>query len=274
MARSIATIEADLDASISTAISNPSSSMYAEWKLWRSIFARAIWVFETIIDTFKLEVETTVQTKQYASFDWYHDRIMEFQGETLDGGAFQGDNLMVQNGIISYETPDETRRIIRQASLRANNGVLGIKLAKALTETTYQQLTESELVAFNIYFLNIKYPGTRATVVSLPADLVKYNLKIVYDPIYSTATVTTNIQEKLEEYRQSLGFDDRVFLGEMLNFVQAADGVVSVTNNGSSAKGYSDEVFTTIDQYHTLESGYFNYDENSALTFTSKNAIV
>lgn len=270
MARTLNEIESALDASISTAIDTPSASQFAEWRLWKSIFARALWVFEGIMDLFKTEIETRVQTKQFGSYDWYYDRILEFQGANDDSGVFQGDTLVVtETGVLKYETIDPTRRIIKQASLRSVEGILIIKLAKALDAESYQPLNSGEQAAFGLYLENIKYPGTDVSVISMAADLIKYDLEIIYDPIYTVATVEANVLAKLAEYGSSLGFDDRIYPAKMVEKAMEAAGVVAVKRNSVAGYHATIDEWTTIDIVYTLVSGYFNFDEACALTFTN-----
>lgn len=279
MARTITEIESALDSSITTAISNPSSSSFAEWKLWRSIIARSIWVFEGIMDVFKAEIQTTVRTKQPGSFDWYYDRVLEFQGGDDGLGSFQGDDLVMVNGILQYEQPDDTRKIIKKASLRAASGTLAIKVAKKLNENDYQALTSAEQLAFGVYMDNVKYPGTLVNIISQAADLIKYDLQIIYDPVLTISTVQANVKAKLDEYRASLGFDDRFYPFKMVEKVLEAEGVVSVKNNGVSRKAITEEVFTAIDIVYTLAAGYYNYEPlvadggTSVMTFTSYKSL-
>lgn len=273
MSRTLLEIEADLDATIADAITSPSASQFAEWRLWKTIFARAIWIFEGIMDLFKADIVSTIQAKQPGSFDWYFEKILEFQGETDQGGDFLGDNLIVQNGIIQYEIPDETRRIITNAALYASGGALGAKLAKALTATTNQALTASELLAFGLYIDNIKYPGTEITVISKTADKIKYTIEIIYDPIYTTTAIEANVLAKLEEYRTSLGFNDKVYKQKVFNKIMEAAGVVAIDTTLFQGWGVTAGVFADIDIVYTLESGYFNYDAACALTFTSYKTL-
>lgn len=274
MARTLNDIETSLDESISTAISSPSASQFAEWRLWKTIFSRAIWVFENIMDLFRAEIEERVQTKQPGSFDWYYDRIMEFQGGLDDNGVFQGDTLVVtESGILQYNTINESRKIIAQASLRAVDGTLVVKLAKVLDANNYQPLSSDEQAAFGLYLENVKYPGTKVSVISMVADLIQYNLEIIYDPIYTVANVEAAVLAKLKEYRSSLGFDDRIYPAKMVEKVMEATGVVAVKRN--SVKGFHATVGTwdTIDIVYTLISGYFNYDNGSSLTFTNYKTL-
>lgn len=274
MGRTLQQIEGELDSTINAAIATPSASQFAEWRIWRNIFARALWVFEQIMDLFRAEIEQRVQTKQPGSVAWYYDRILEFQGSNDEVEVFQGDALVVTElGVLQYAQPDATRQIIAQASLRAVSGTLVVKLAKRLDESNYQALDEDEQAAFALYMENIKYPGTSVTIISMTADLIKYALNIIYDPIYTTTTVQENVLAKLAEYRDSLGFDDRIYPAKIIEKVMEAQGVVAVKNNGIEAYHATVGVWEVIDIVYTLVSGYFNYDDASAMTFTNYKAL-
>jgi hypothetical protein len=272
MARTITQIETALEANINQAIPAPSGSKYAEWQLWKSIFARAVWAFEMIMDSFRVEIEAKIQQKQPGSFDWYFDKIMEFQGGNDNGGNFQGDDLIVKDGVINYETPNEARRIIAQCSLSAAESELAVKVAKRLDAYNFQPLTVSEQIAFGLYLNNIKYPGTKTNVISMAADSIYYNLDIYYNPVYTTATVMANIKAKLDEFRQSLGFGDRIYSFALLNKASEAEGVMSVKKinlKGTSVSNPQAE----IDVVYTIEAGYFNYDETSILSLINYKTI-
>lgn len=275
MARTIQEIETALDDSISTAITNPSGSNFAEWKLWRSIFARAVWVFEGIMDLFKAEIETTVQTKQPGSFEWYYDKILEFQGAADQSGNFQGDNLVIVNGVIQYQNPDTARQIIKKASLRAESGTLAVKVAKKLTEETLQPLSESEQIAFGLYLDNIKYPGTQTNVISMVADVIMFSINVYYDPIYTQATVDANVLAKMEEYRNGLGFNDRVWRQKIVDKIMEATGVVSIKVNSMTGKNptVNGGATVSVDPVYTLQSGYFNWDPSRVLYMIKYNTL-
>jgi hypothetical protein len=273
MARTITQIETALVADVNSGIPGASTSQFAEWRLWVSIFARAIWAFENILDIFKVEVQTIIERKQPGTLDWYHEKSLEFQGQNIGGGVFQGDNLVVDNGVLRYETPDPSRRLITQAALSAGSGTLAIKLAKQDGVTTYQKLTSSELVAFAVYMDNIKYPGTTVNLISADADVITYDLEIVYDPVLTTVTVEANVLEKMEEFRTSLGFDDRLYSQKLVEKIMEAEGVVTVSIDGLDAYGYSTQTTTPVGIMWQLESGYFNFDPASTFTFTNYKTL-
>ncbi len=251
-----------------------STSAVAEWRLWVDIFAIAIYAFEQIMSLFQTEITTTIQQKQPSSFAWYYEKILEFQGTTV-GGTFTGDNLIVDSyGIVRYENVDESHRIITECKLRANAGTLAVKLAKYKTATENQALTASEQLAFAIYMNKIKYPGTTINIISKEADIIVFDIEIIYDPAYSTATIETNYKAKLAEYRASMEFDDSLYDFKLLKAITDAEGVISVKRTSITCQGVSDVAPVEIDIVVELESGYFNFDyDNSTIVLTDYTTL-
>lgn len=271
MARTLKQIENDLVDSVGM-VGNLSPSQVAEWRIWAAIFARSIWAFENILDVFRIDIEALIKKRQPGTLAWYHEKAIEFQGELI-GGTFQGDNLLVQNGVLLYDPLAIDRRLITQAAITAGSGILNFKLAKEETATTYQKLTASELLAFAAYLDNIKYPGTNITLISEDADVVTYDLDIIYNPIYNLATVEGAVLAKLDEYRTSLGFDDIVYKKKLVEKILQATGVVSVEVTSLQATGYQTATPAAISVFWKLEAGYFNYNPASTLTFTDATTL-
>lgn len=271
MARTLTEIRESLGTSLVEVLDgSPSTSHFAEWKIWQNIFAIAIWTFENIMDIFKGEIEILVYSKKVGSMGWYYDRVLEFQGENDPSGVFQGDSLIVNDqGIIQYENIDEGKRIITQAAIAESEGAIIVKVAKDLDESNYQKLEAPEVLAFEVYLDNIHIPGTNINVISQSPDLIKYNLTIYYDPIFTVTTIQANAEENLNEYRTGQGMNDKIYKQKLVEKVLQAEGVVSVGINSIEAKAETDSIFSDIGIVYSVEAGYFNYDNDSNLTLIS-----
>ena len=272
--RTLEEIENELDTDVADVFTTPSTSQFAEWKLWRSIFAQAVFVFEAILDLFRSEIEDTIQSKQYATKDWYFDRALEFQGGDV-GGTFQGDDLEVDEyGLLVYVTPDADRRIIEKCAITADSGTISFKVAKWLSEAagTYQELDTDEKTAFGLYIDNIKYPGTETTIISEAADTIKYDLEIIYQPEYSTSGIETELESLADSYRQGLEFNDKFYAQRFIDALLDADGVTSIKI--TSLEGKEDGgSYASIDIVYELVAGYFNFDGTSQFTFTDETTL-
>jgi hypothetical protein len=267
MARELSEIEQNLNDDVKDVFDNESVSKVAEWRLWVGIFSRATWSFEKVRDIDKALIENTITQKQPPSLDWLYEKVMEFQGGD-DGNGFQGDNLILsESGILRYELIDATRRIINQATLtEIPDGTIVIKVAKKSAEGELEALSANELLSFTIYINRVKYPGTVINVTSLPPDLIKQDVIVYYDPIFLPANVLANIELKMTEFKDTLGFNDKFFNQKYIDYLLKAEGVVSIKTNNLSYKNYSSSDFSTIDVVKELAAGYFNYQATDAET--------
>ena len=279
MARQLTVIEEELETNVNNVFDRPSVSKVAEWKVWKSIFAAAIWAFEKILDLFKTEVENIITQKQPGTIDWYYDKVKAFQGAD-DGNGFHADDLVLdESGILRYQVENESRRIIAKASLTDIEGVLAIKVAKQTGTNELGALSSIELNAFSTYMRNIKYPGTEMFITSLQPDLIRYDVNIYYNPVLSESTIQANVLAKLEEFKSSMGFDDKLFQQKLIDYLMNADGVVSVKMNNLYRKASTDTEFVLIDVVYELAAGYFNYQlldaasEPSVMNLINVNTI-
>ncbi len=257
MAREIATIEQELDQNITTVFDQPASSSSADWRLWRSIWAMAVWSLEKIMDIHQTVIENIISSKRYGTLAWYHERVMEFQGAD-EGQGFHGDQLIIDDsGRLVYQTIDESRRVLAQASLKESASGIAIKVAK-FDGAELIQLDFAEQSALIQYLFNIKYPGTRITVTSLPADVFRYDMNIYYDPKYSSLEVQQNIESAIEAFKTSIGFDARFYKQKFIDHLMNVEGVETIRMNSLKVKTATAD-YVDVDVVHELESGYFNY---------------
>jgi len=240
-----------------------STSNTAEWGLWVDVVAYAIWLFEGVLVLFKQGIEALLSTKKPGSLSWLAEKAYEFQ---------YGYDLEVdENGILRYPITDESAKIIKRVSASESNGVVSLKVAAKDSEGDLVPLSTDtgELLSFQRYIDNIKYAGTKIDIVSLAADIIKYNVDLYFNPVYQESTVLDNIIEKLEEYRVNLNFNGIVYRTDFLNSILSAAGVVSAKIN--LMEGTQGGNTATIDVKYLLVSGYFNYDDGSEFLFINNN---
>jgi hypothetical protein len=267
MARDISTITDSIDAQLTANLSAQgitlSASAVAEWKLWRDVAANTDYSFEVVMDAFQSDVQTYIDTKQLGSLSWYALQCLAFQ---------YGDTLLVSSeGVIYYAVIDPSKQIIKLASVKESiddmTGVvtLVIKVAK-LVGTTVTKLEDAEMLAFTDYMRLIKIVGTKLQLVSDDADIILYDLTVVYNPEVPQTTVDANVQAALNAFKTNYGFDPTFYKSSFEAAVKSADGVVAVgvttltgTPNGGSP--------TTITLDYELAAGYFNYDGASSITY-------
>jgi hypothetical protein len=250
----------EIEASLVESQPGLSTSATAEWRIWVSIFAYAIWLFEVVMDVFRADVENQLSKKQPGTREWYSEKALAFQN---------GHNLTVDDwGVVGYATADTEAQIVKRASVSEASGTVTIKVAKINSETSELEplnITDGEYLNFQRYMDQIKFAGTAVEYRTLPADLVEYDISVYYDPLYLPGDLETRLIASLQEFRTAMGFDARLYKSDFVNAIQAVAGVKSVKVNAMTViPSEGDPV--TLDVVEELESGYFNFSDDSTIT--------
>lgn len=243
-----------------------STSVTADWRIWVEIFAYAIWLFEVVMDVFKADVEDQLDKKQPGTLEWYYDKALAFQN---------GYTLAVDEwGVVGYDTADTDAQIVKRAAVSESAGTVIIKVAKINSDTDELEplsLTDGEYLNFQRYMDALKFAGTAVEYRSLEADTVFYDIDIYYDPLYLPATVQSSVLTALSTFRTEMGFDARLYKSAFIDAIQALSGVKTVKVNSMTITSSEGET-VTLDVFEELESGYFNFSEDSVITMINVNA--
>lgn len=245
-----------------------SSSSAAEWRIWVSIFAYAIWLFEAIMDAFKADIETQIEKKQPGTLEWYRDTALAFQnGHTL---------AVDQWGVVGYATDDASARIVKHASVSESNGGLVLKVAGINEETQELQplnIGAGEFINFQRYMEKVKFAGTAIDYRTLSPDTVEYDVTVYFDTLYLESDVQTNILAALDDFRSNLSFDAKLYSSAFMNAILGVEGVVTAKINGlevtpAPINGVP-QATVAVDVVTELASGYFNWSDDSTLTLST-----
>jgi len=257
MARTLEQIKAEMQANNTL---NLSTSAVAEWKLWQNIVAIAIWSFENIIESLKIQIDEALAKKQPGTLAWYANITKLFQTE--------GNLVVNDKGELGYDRIVIDKRIVSNVSVKeTTEGVVSIKVAKTDGQGVLQPIT-SELSLLTQYLSSVKYAGTRIAVSSVSADVIKYTLIVYYDPTFNLVELQANVSQVIADYKKNLRFDGTFYSTDFIKSITAVKGVVTVkitTLQGKASAGS----YATIDPFYELVSGYFNYDALSSLTYTA-----
>lgn len=276
MARTPEEISAIIDDAVQTELAAQgvilSSSLIAEWKLWRDTVVNVDYSFETIQDVFKSDLQTYIDTQRIGTISWWADTALAFQ---------YGDTLLINNeGILYYANIDASKQIIKLARAKEveSGGVVTvvIKVAKIVNDIV-MALSAAEMLGFIDYMRSTKIVGTRLELISLPADTIHYEIDVIYNSEVPQTTVEANILTALDTLRTKRGFDPTFYRSATTdsdghpqgfeNAIVSAIGVVAVRVNvltGTPDGGTA----TNITLGYELAAGYFNYDEASTITLT------
>lgn len=239
-----------------------SSSTVAEWKLWAYIFAVAIHVFEVILDKFRAEIDTITNKITPGTVRWYAEMCYRFQN---------GHELLFdeKTAMLYYAKDDPDSKIVKVVAISENSNKLLIKAATLDGNNKIVPLSMEEKYNFAAYIDAIKFAGVETDVISVSEDKIRYNINVWFDPSIPLSLVRENVLTALDTFKAGIGFDSMIYTQKLIDAVMSAEGVVTCSLVSLSRKGVSDSDFVRFDVYSELESGYFEYDENSILNITS-----
>lgn len=230
------------------------------------VIAYAIFVLERIFDNSIGAIKSYIDSVRPHTKNWYSNKIKAFQF---------GDTLPIDSDV--YPTINEDHKIISNCSVSEELGYLKVKVAKELSGTL-TPLTNEELEALNTYAYRVKDAGVRLSIVSLPADVIRVNAIIHYDPLVLKSNGTkingqagvVVVHEQIKNYLKNLPFDGMFSIMDLTDAIQNVEGVsiVQVTQvRTRTATGIYQDVVSIVKP----DSGYFILDEaNTFITYIPK----
>ncbi|MCG8310739.1 MAG: baseplate J/gp47 family protein [Cytophagales bacterium] len=232
-----------------------SSSQTEPWRLWVYIIAVAIHLHERLFDAFKSEIEETLDLRQPGTPGWYAEKCLEFQ---------LGDDLIIDNGKITYAVFDEEKQIVKRVGYKDDSGTLTLKTAKE-SDGVPEALSAIELNQLKAYIEKVKFVGTDVQATSLNADKMRLTATIYYDGIYAQADIQTAVEAALNNYMTNLPFNGIVIKNKVIDAIQAVEGVHDIViTTLTIVTGITP---TVVARTHELPSGYLIEDDEAGQTF-------
>lgn len=263
MARSISEIQNGMITAAQKNLSMQLSvSKVAEWRTWTYIFAAAIHVFEIILDTFKVEIDTITNKITPGTVRWYAEMCYRFQ----NGYELKFDD---SRAMLYYDKIDPQAQIIKVVAIREEKNSLVIKAAKQDHSGKIVPLSLEERYNFAAYIDAVKFAGVDTTIVSTSRDRIRYNLEVYFETSIPNTLVRENVKKALDKFKASLGFDSMIYKQRFIDAVMDASGVVTCNLVSLERKGVTDDDFKAVDVFSVLESGYFEYADDCVLTLKS-----
>jgi hypothetical protein len=201
------------------------------------VVSTCIVVFETIMDTFKIDLAKELQNRINGTPAYYASALLKYQS---------GDELVINEDgtAFSYDTVNEDKRVISKVSYSeySSDGfydkILLLKIATGIPGA-YLQIDEKELLAIRAYVDKIKFAGTIVNVVSRIGDVLIPRVTVYYDGAVDENEVYKNIENALNEFIAKIDFDGAVYVQKVIDAIQRADHVldVYVDNSPSDLQG-------------------------------------
>ncbi|MGJ1366057.1 hypothetical protein [Sphingobacterium spiritivorum] len=234
-----------------------SPSNTAMWQYWLRIFAQLFRWFEEKQDDFKIELQQVINDNQFGTFEWWTSKIKGFQ---------YGDVLQFINNKFQYATEDPAKRIVHFVSVTDERGLVKIKAAK-INNDRPEALNPDQAAALLSYVREIRPPGTRLAVESLPADKLKTRLRIHYNAQIGLATIKDQVEAAYVNYVNNIIFDGLYYVNRMIDSLQAIPGVIDeqVEIIELAVKQGADPYVQFSSKYQA-KSGYFEVDPDFPLS--------
>jgi len=222
-----------------------------EMSIWRDMAARAIQLFEYVLDLFRIEIDTKLDTKQYGTIQWYIEKSYEYQ---------HGYDLAVSNdGVIGYTVEDSEAKIVTRSAVFSQDNFVYMKVAKTENDTL-APLTGAELTGFMQYINALKPAGIKLGVISEFADKLTLSADIYIRPLFTSASVSTAISQALLTFRNQFEFNGIVNISDIYNVLDDLSGAeAAILTKLSWRESYQTQPPIPIER-QKLVSGYFIYE--------------
>lgn len=203
-----------------------------------------------------------------------YGKALYYTGTAL---AFQyGDNLEINTNInpvtgapylnLYYPTIDTTKQIISQAAFQSAG--LFLKVATTGISGGLAPLTAPQLAAFEAYMLNFEILGLPLNILSLPGNVLNFVSTATYISSYDLPTLQANLLTALNTFQTTFPYNGEFYVTDLENYIQTnVPGMRSYFVSGTTLDGID------FADYSSLNSGYFNYDNNAFLNI-SYNPVV
>ncbi len=227
------------------------------------VVAFSIWVFENILNNHKADITATIAQNAVCSIPWYHARCLAFQlGDfvTLNPETYRWD----------YPAIDESKRIIKFASVRTVDVEGVTKLRVFVSKANKAALTASEKQAFERYIKDIGAAGTHFEVISQAPAPMAFKIQITRNPMVlgfdgkSLADGSDVVGNAIRACLDGIVYGGVFNKTRLIDAIQAVSGVVDVVL--TEVKSGANVIYG---QNYESPGGAFTFDaNNSVITYT------
>ena len=235
-----------------------SNSRVAIWRLIAYVVAFAIWTHEQVFELFKAQVEEIAAGAIPGTARWYFDRVLEFQ---------YGEPLVYDNGIYNYAGDNPALQIVKYCAIEERpDGVVVVKTAKDSNGDPLE-LASAELAALQSYLQQIKFAGTRLSVVSFAPDQLKVFYEIFYDPIVPLQDVQQEVELAIHSFVKNLPFNGRFNINKLTDQLQLLEGVTDPVFQSAEAR-YGALPYQAVTREYSSNAGSLEIDSSAPLSTT------
>lgn len=241
--------------------------------------ATGMYVMQQLFDQFKIDISGILNAQLSGTVNWYAYKAKLFQyGMTVVLETDYYDNT----GLTSEQI--DVMRVVKYAAAveSKDKSILFVKIATDDGNGIRQPLSSVQLTAFKQYLNDVQYAGVRIIVINDPADEMKLQIDIYYDPlvldetgIRLDGTSNTPVQDAIRNYLANLPFNGTYTNQGLVDTLQLIDGVrIAEIKSAASRYGAYTE-FTEINAREIAHAGYYQIsDANLNLNFIADEEVL
>ena len=204
-------------------LTNPSNA--SVWYSVLGVVAAEVSTMEGLADELLIDVNSRADEIPVGTPLWYTYQTLQYQ---------HGDTLTVIEGIPEYALIDDLKKVVEVASTEEQSGALIIKAAKLDVSDNPVKLSAPELAGLQQYWINRRFAGSAIYIISDDGDDMQAYLrievvgsKIAIDGQSQSAPGTYPVEVAIKEFYRLLQFNGRFTVTDLIDAVQAVDGVGS-----------------------------------------------
>lgn len=241
------------------------------------VVASCIWLLEKLFDRHREEVDARIDALRPHTLRWYVSKTLEYM---------RGKDLIMTDGVVVadyYDTSGMTEadiekaRVVKYAVATEDNTQVFIKVAARANNGQPTPLQPEDLVGLKYYLSQIKDAGVAIKVLNEPADNMRVDLVVLYDPAILTAETIGNgqidangyttiqllrdgkdvIAEAVSNVISKLPFNGEYRNSDLMAALQSVEGVRVADIVSVEAAAGGSEVYSRVVAYRRPYSGYY-----------------
>lgn len=218
-----------------------------------------------------IDIGVKLKSEKVHTPNWYAMKALLFQY----GHNLAGDTDTYDNSGFTEEQIESSRLVKFSAAVNSKDrSVLYIKTATEANGAK-QPLSDTAFVAFKGYISQIQDAGVFIDFINDPADQIRIEMDIYYNPLVLDkegkrldGTNDTPVQESIKNYVHNLLFNGLYANANLVDAVQAVNGVELPELKSVSSKYGVYTEFRAIDAKEIAHAGYYTIlSENLILKF-------
>lgn len=226
------------------------------------VFAVAVWALEKLFDLHRADVDARIEQLEPHTLRWYVSKAKAYM---------QGQKLVTDCDYYDTEGMTEqdiaAAKVVKYAVATESNMVVYIKVAREV-DGNPAALTAGQLEGLTSYMNEIKDAGVSVQLRNEPADQMRIDLLIYYDPTLLIIDANGNgsqngkdpVRETTKQVIENLPFNGMFRKSDLMAALQALPCVEVADIKSVKVKPRNGAEWQTVEGYDRPFSGYYSID--------------